>query len=52
MFLEHDDLYGGGGHTFLQVGPKLVDPPGECRSNHEVLQGLAIGSARTTPASG
>jgi anaerobic selenocysteine-containing dehydrogenase len=41
MFLEHDDLYGGGGHTFLQVGPKLVDPPGECRSNHEVLQGLA-----------
>ncbi|GAC1338604.1 MAG: molybdopterin-dependent oxidoreductase [Acetobacteraceae bacterium] len=41
MFLEHDDLYGGGGHTFLQVGPKLVDAPGECRSNHEVLQGLA-----------
>src|SRR5947209_4274354 len=41
MFLEHDDLYGGGGHTFLQVGPKLVEPPGECRSNHEVLQGLA-----------
>jgi len=41
MFLEHDDLYGGGGHTFLQVGPKLVDPPGECRSNHEVIQGLA-----------
>jgi anaerobic selenocysteine-containing dehydrogenase len=41
MFLEHDDLYGGGGHTFIQIGPKLVDPPGECRSNHEVLQGLA-----------
>ena len=41
MFLEHDDLYGAGGHTHLQVGPKLVDPPGECRSNHEVLQGLA-----------
>ena len=41
MFLEHDDLYGGGGHTFLQVGPKLVEPPGECRSNHEVHQGLA-----------
>jgi anaerobic selenocysteine-containing dehydrogenase len=41
MFLEHDDLYGAGGHTHLQVGPKLIDPPGECRSNHEVLQGLA-----------
>ena len=41
-FLEHDDLYGAGGHTHLQVGRKLVQPPGECRSNHEVLQGLAL----------
>ena len=41
MFLEHDDLYAAGGHTHLQVGPKLIDPPGECRSNHEVLQELA-----------
>ena len=41
-FLEHDDLYGAGGHTHLQVGRKLVEPPGECRSNHEVLQGLAL----------
>ena len=41
MFLEHDDLYGAGGHTHIQMGPKLIDPPGECRSNHEVLQGLA-----------
>ncbi|HYZ64238.1 MAG TPA: molybdopterin-dependent oxidoreductase, partial [Acetobacteraceae bacterium] len=41
MFLEHDDFYFGGGHTFLQVGPKLVDPPGQCRSNHELLQDLA-----------
>ena len=40
-FLEHDDLYAAGGHTHLQVGPKLIDPPGECRSNHEVLQNLA-----------
>jgi anaerobic selenocysteine-containing dehydrogenase len=40
-FLEHDDLYGAGGHTHLQVGRKLVEPPGDCRSNHEVLQGLA-----------
>lgn len=41
MFLEHDDLYQAGGHTHIQIGAKLVDPPGECRSNHEVLQGLA-----------
>lgn len=41
MFLEHDDLYQGGGHTHFQIGPKLVEPPGECRSNHELLQGLA-----------
>ena len=41
MFLEHDDLYQAGGHTHIQIGPKLVEPPGECRSNHEVLQGLA-----------
>jgi anaerobic selenocysteine-containing dehydrogenase len=41
MFLEHDDLYQGGGHPHIQLGPKLVDPPGECRSNHEVICGLA-----------
>ena len=41
MFLEHDDLYQAGGHSHIQIGPKLVEPPGECRSNHEVLQALA-----------
>ena len=41
MFMEHDDLYYGGGHQYISVGAKLIDPPGECRSNHEVLQGLA-----------
>ena len=41
MFLEHDDLYQSGAHGHIQIGPKLIDPPGECRSNHEVLQGLA-----------
>ncbi len=40
MFMEHDDLYYGGGHQHISVGPKLIDPPGECRTNHEVLQGL------------
>jgi anaerobic selenocysteine-containing dehydrogenase len=41
MFMEHDDLYQAGGHSHIQIGAKLIDPPGECRSNHEVLQGLA-----------
>jgi len=41
MFMEHDDLYYGGGHQHISVGPKLIEAPGECRSNHEVLQGLA-----------
>jgi anaerobic selenocysteine-containing dehydrogenase len=40
MFMEHDDLYYGGGHQHISVGAKLIDPPGECRSNHEVLQAL------------
>ena len=41
MFMEHDDLYQAGGHTYLQIGPKLIDPPGECRSNHAVICALA-----------
>ncbi len=41
MFMEHDDLYQAGGHSHIQIGPKLIEPPGECRSNHELLQGLA-----------
>jgi anaerobic selenocysteine-containing dehydrogenase len=41
MFLEHDDVYQGGGHQYILLGPKLIPAPGECRSNHEVIQGLA-----------
>lgn len=41
MFTEHDDVYQGGGHQHILFGPKLVDPPGECRSNHDVLCALA-----------
>ncbi|HEY8335603.1 MAG TPA: molybdopterin oxidoreductase family protein [Tardiphaga sp.] len=41
MFMEHDDLYYGGGHQHISVGARLIDPPGECRSNHDLLQGLA-----------
>jgi anaerobic selenocysteine-containing dehydrogenase len=41
MFLEHDDLYQGGGHQHIMFGRKLIEPPGECRSNHEVIVELA-----------
>ncbi len=41
MFLEHDDIYQGGGHSHIMLGRKLVEPPGECRSNHDVLAGIA-----------
>ena len=41
MFLEHDDIYRGGGHQYIILGPKLIEPPGECRNNHEVICALA-----------
>jgi len=41
MFLEHDDFYTGGGHQYLGLGPKIVEAPGECRSNHDVICALA-----------
>jgi anaerobic selenocysteine-containing dehydrogenase len=40
MFLEHNDYYRRGGHTRLLFGPRLVDAPGECRSNFEVVNEL------------
>jgi anaerobic selenocysteine-containing dehydrogenase len=41
MFLEHDDVYQAGGSQYILLGPKLIAPPGECRSNHEVICALA-----------
>lgn len=41
MFLEHDDLYQAGGQQHILFGPRIVDPPGECRSNHDVICALA-----------
>ncbi len=40
-FLEHDDLYIASGHTYLQVTKKVIEPLGDCRSNHDVLCALA-----------
>jgi anaerobic selenocysteine-containing dehydrogenase len=41
MFLEHDDVYQSGGNQHNILGPKLIEPPGECRSNHQVTAALA-----------
>jgi anaerobic selenocysteine-containing dehydrogenase len=41
MFMEHDDVYQGGGHQYILLGGKAIEPPGECRSNHEVICALA-----------
>ncbi|HEX4409731.1 MAG TPA: molybdopterin oxidoreductase family protein [Xanthobacteraceae bacterium] len=41
MFVEHDDFYTAGGSQYILLGPKLIEPPGECRNNHEVICGLA-----------
>ncbi|WP_237155217.1 molybdopterin-containing oxidoreductase family protein [Oryzibacter oryziterrae] len=41
MFLEHDDIYKGGGQQSILFGPKLVEAPGEARENHWVISELA-----------
>jgi anaerobic selenocysteine-containing dehydrogenase len=41
MFLEHDDLYQGGGHQYIMFGPKAIEPPDGCRSNHDLVCALA-----------
>ena len=49
MFLEHADIYSGGGHQYVEFADKLIDPPGECRSNHEVICAIAarVGAQHT-----
>ena len=41
MFVEHDDIYQGGGHQYIILGPKIIEPPEECRPNHAVIRELA-----------
>jgi len=41
MFLEHDDIYRGGGQQHIVLGPKIVDAPGGARPNLYVLNELA-----------
>jgi anaerobic selenocysteine-containing dehydrogenase len=40
-FLEHDDIYPAGAHTYLQLGRAVLPPYADCRSNHDVICGLA-----------
>lgn len=41
-FLEEEDLYFTSmGHQYLTYGPKVVEPPGECRSEYELFKELA-----------
>ncbi len=41
MFMEHDDIYRGGGQQHIVLGPKLIDGPGEARPNLFVINELA-----------
>lgn len=41
MFLENDDIYRGGGHQHVVLGPKLVEPPAGPLTNHYVINELA-----------
>ncbi|MCW2247340.1 anaerobic selenocysteine-containing dehydrogenase [Azospirillum fermentarium] len=41
MFLEHDDIYRGGGQMHIQIGRKVVDAPGAARENLWVIHELA-----------
>ncbi|MBV2142736.1 molybdopterin oxidoreductase family protein [Falsochrobactrum sp. TDYN1] len=40
-FLEHDDIYRGGGQQHLVLGPKLIEPYAEARPNIFVINELA-----------
>ncbi len=40
-FLEHNDLYISSGHTYMGLGLKMLDAPGQARSNADVIRELA-----------
>lgn len=41
MFLEHDDIYRGGGQQHILLGPKLIEPPIGPKPNLYVINELA-----------
>ena len=50
MFLEHADIYSGGGHQYVEFADKLIDAPGECRTNHDVICAIAKRVGVTHPS--
>lgn len=40
-FLEHEDIYVAGGHSFLQVNKAVIEPFAEAKPNHFVICELA-----------
>lgn len=40
-FLEHDDLYRGGGQMHILIGRKVIEPQHEARENHWVISEVA-----------
>ena len=47
--VEHDDFYSSYGHYHTQIGWKIIEPAGECKSNWDTFQLLAkeMGFAET-----
>lgn len=41
QFLEHDDIYKGGGHQYFLLGPKAVESPEGPRENIHVINEIA-----------
>nr|WP_211112072.1 molybdopterin oxidoreductase family protein [Azospirillum soli] len=40
-FLEHDDIYRGGGQMHILIGRKVIEPQHQARDNHWVISELA-----------
>lgn len=40
-FVEHDDFYKSGGHTFIHYGHQIIEPVGQSRPNHFVICEIA-----------
>ena len=47
--VEQDDIFESYGHYHIQAGRKVLDPPGECRSNWDTFRALAEGMGFTDP---
>jgi hypothetical protein len=50
MFLEHDDIYRGGGHQHIVLGPKLVDRSGRPETQSSCDRGTGQSASASPPA--